>query len=106
MDWPKSWLYCVFIQYFAMPLPDFEFPTLHDLRRLWVERKGDREVRNLILEIERTRRRIRSIQELHRVIDKCWKERGGGNLVALDQLRDLLLEEGWRDGTMDDRPVD
>jgi hypothetical protein len=86
-----------------MPLPDFEIPTIYDLRRLWVERKGDREVRNLILEIERTRRVMQEIQRLYEVIDKCWKADVGGNLVALENLRVILLEEGWRDGTMDKR---
>jgi hypothetical protein len=64
-----------------MPLPNFEIPTIYDLRRLWVERKGDREVRNLILEIERTRRVMLEIQRLYEVVDKCWKADVGGNLV-------------------------
>ncbi|MFM0503994.1 hypothetical protein [Paraburkholderia caffeinilytica] len=84
-----------------MALPDFEIPTIYDLRRLWVERKGDREVRCLILEIERTRRVMQEIKRLHAVIDKCWKADVGGNLVALENLRVILLEEGWRDGAMD-----
>lgn len=87
-----------------MPLPPFELPTIYDLRRLWVERKGDREVRNLILEIERTRRKMREIQDLVKVVDKCWKADVGGSLVALENLRVLLLEERWRDGTMDESP--
>lgn len=89
-----------------MPLPDFDIPTIHDLRRLWHERKGDREVRCLILEIERTRRRIREMHRLYEVIDKCWKADVGGNLVALENLRVILLEESWRDGTMDKRSED
>lgn len=87
----------------AMPLPNFEIPTIYDLRRLWVERKGDREVRNLILEIERTRRVMLEIQRLYEVVDKCWKADVGGNLVALENMRVILLEEGWRDGAMDQR---
>lgn len=84
-----------------MPLPPFDFPTLHDLRRLWIERRDDREARNLILEIVRARSQMREIQRLYEVIDKCWKADVGGNLVALENLRVLLLEESWRDGVMD-----
>ena len=84
-----------------MSLPDFEFPTIYDLRRLWTVYKGNREVRCLILEIERTRRVMREIQRLHAVIDKCWKADVGGNLVALQKMRVILLEESWRDGAME-----
>lgn len=89
---------------FAMPLPPFDFPTVYDLRRLWRERRDDPEARNLILEIVRTRRQMREIQRLYEVIDKCWKADVGGNLVALENLRVLLLEESWRDGAMDKLP--
>lgn len=84
-----------------MPLPPFDFPTIFDLRRLWLERRDDREARNLILEIVRARSQMREIQRLYEVIDKCWKADVGGNLVALENLRVLLLEESWRDGVMD-----
>lgn len=84
-----------------MSLPDFEFPTIYDLRRLWTAYKGNREVRCLILEIERTRRVMQEIKRLHATIDKCWKADVGGNLIALENLRVILLEECWRDGAMD-----
>jgi hypothetical protein len=87
-----------------MPLPDFDIPTIYDLRRLWVKHKGDPEVRCLILEIERTRRRMRTIQGYYEIIDKCWKREVGGNLVALENLRVVLIEECWRDATMNERP--
>jgi hypothetical protein len=88
-----------------MPLPDFDIPTIHDLRRLWVEHRHGPEVRCLILEIIRTRDRIGEMKRLYEVIDKCWKADVGGNLVALENLRVILLEEGWRNATMDTPPM-
>lgn len=84
-----------------MPLPDFDIPSIYDLRRLWAEHRHDPEVRCLILEIVRTRDRIGRIEDLVKIIDKCWKADAGGNLVALENLRVLLLEEGWRHGAME-----
>ncbi|MFM0175589.1 hypothetical protein PQR33_40445 [Paraburkholderia sediminicola] len=87
-----------------MPLADFDIPTIYDLRRLWVERRSDPEVRSLVLEIVRTRDRMQEITRLYQVIDKCWKADVGGNLVALENLRALLLGEGWRNAEMETPP--
>ncbi|MGE8165199.1 hypothetical protein ACQKRQ_34250 [Paraburkholderia sp. NPDC080076] len=83
-----------------MPLPDFDIPTIYDLRRLWVAHAHDPEVRCLILGIVRARDRMQEMKRLYEVIDKCWKADVGGNLVALENLRVILLEEGWRNATM------
>ncbi|MFM0302403.1 hypothetical protein PQQ99_19990 [Paraburkholderia sediminicola] len=52
----KSWLYCVFVQYFAMDtLPQFEPPRYAELREWWKKYRGNPDVIRLILEVQTQR---------------------------------------------------
>lgn len=76
-------------------LPSFTTVTLSELRRLWTV-YPDPDVRRLMLEVERSRRVLREINELYVTIHQSWRENVGGNLVALHLLQKLLWEETTR----------
>lgn len=76
-------------------LPSFTTVTLPELRRLWTVYPHP-DVRRLMLEVERSRRVLREINELYATIHQSWRENVGGNLVALHLLQKLLWEETTR----------
>ncbi len=74
-----------------MALPNFNPPTLYDLRRFWVKYRSNEDVRRLILEVEHQRRLLRAVEEYRVIIDRCWKADVGGSLVAPEKLKVLIL---------------
>lgn len=60
---------------------------------MWTRYPEGHEVRRLILEIARCRRRFQDAEELRQVVQKVWTEDVGGHLVALHKLRLLLQDE-------------
>jgi hypothetical protein len=83
-------------------LPDFEPPLVGELRELW-RAYPQEDVRRLILEIQRYRRVLSEVERLRGVIDRCWKDSAGGQLVALERLRFLLTDESIRVGVLPGR---
>lgn len=78
-------------------LPDFETVTTRELRELWVKHRAP-DVRRLILEVERGRRKMDEVDSLYRSISEAYRRAGGGHLVALHLLKVLLTEEKGRRG--------
>ncbi|SAK98639.1 hypothetical protein AWB76_07562 [Caballeronia temeraria] len=80
-----------------MPLPSFLPVSYHELRVLWCRyRARDPDVQRLVLEVQRFRGVVDEAYELQQVIEKCWREGGHGQLVALEKLRLLLNNERTR----------
>jgi hypothetical protein len=78
-------------------LPDFASPTTERLRELY--RSSDDElVRRTVLEVIRLRDLIVEIDKHRETVDKCWREAGLGQLVALYQFRLLMQAERSRMG--------
>lgn len=80
-----------------MSLPTFLPVSYHELRLLWSRYRGrDADVQRLVLEVQRFRGVVDEAYQLQQVIDKCWREEGHGQLVALEKLRLLLNNERTR----------
>ncbi|MBO3274115.1 hypothetical protein [Pseudomonas schmalbachii] len=73
-------------------LPHFRPVTHDELRRLWTE-YPDPNIRRLVLEVERGRRKMAEVDSIYASIQGAWHELGGGHLVALHVLKVLLSEE-------------
>ena len=80
-------------------LPDFSSPTTERLRELY-RRSDDELVRATVLEVIRLRDLIVEIDYYRETVDKCWKEEGLGQLVALYQFRLLMQAERSRTGSL------
>jgi hypothetical protein len=78
-------------------LPDFSSPTTERLRELY-RSTDDELVRCTVLEVIRLRELIAKIDKHREMVDKCWKEAGLGQLVALYQFRLLMQNERSRMG--------
>jgi IS4 transposase len=84
-----------------MKLPSFEPVTQDELRHMWV-RYPDRNVRRVLLEVERYRRLLKDIDRHYEAIHRSWHETVGGELVGLNMLKNLMLNERFR---IPDMPV-
>ncbi|WP_269504018.1 hypothetical protein [Burkholderia sp. IMCC1007] len=68
-----------------------------ELREFWNRYRGNKDVERLIVELIRTRRAIREMEDLRRIVQDCWNEvSNGSHLVALHKLRCLLQDEARR----------
>jgi hypothetical protein len=74
-------------------LPEFDSPTMDELREIWHRYPEGHEVRRLVLEIVRARRVIKDAEELRQIVQRVWSEDVGGDQVALYKLRLLLKDE-------------
>lgn len=78
-------------------LPDFSSPTTERLRELY-RSTDDELVRCTVLEVIRLRELIVQIDKHREMVEKCWREAGLGQLVALYQFRLLMQSERSRTG--------
>ncbi|MRK19107.1 hypothetical protein [Pseudomonas sp. JG-B] len=76
-------------------LPAFRPVGRDELRQFWASYPSP-DVRRLILEVERSRRVLAEIDLLYATIHKAWRERVGGDLVALHLLKQLMATERQR----------
>jgi hypothetical protein len=76
-------------------LPAFRPVTTDELRRIWAENPCP-EVRRMALEIQRYRRLLAEVDELHKTIQRAWNDMNGGHLVAMHICKKLLYDEGNR----------
>jgi hypothetical protein len=74
------------------PLPDFESPTTAEMRLLW-RAYPDENVHRLMLEIERLRDLLLTIDHYREGIQRCWYEETKTKLAGLEALRVLLQTE-------------
>lgn len=81
-------------------MPAFKAVTLAELREFWTC-YPDNDVRRLILEVERYRRAFAEVDRHHQSIEAAWKEVGGGHLVALFLMRQVVMNERERGGLAD-----
>ncbi|WP_434116282.1 hypothetical protein [Paraburkholderia caffeinilytica] len=84
--------------------PECKPPTIYELRDLWHRYRGNGVVQRLILEIQHLRGFVCEIQALYEVIQRCWYEETGEQLVALGCLRTELQAELFRAGVVTDAP--
>lgn len=68
----------------------------HELRLIWRRYNGRDADVLLVLEVQRFRDVASQAHALQQVIEKCWREEGHGQLVALEKLRLLLNNERTR----------
>jgi hypothetical protein len=87
-----------------MPLPDFDPVPIGELREFWTKYHQNKDVRRLILELQHTRYMLDRIEGYRVAIQRVWSEDVGGQLVALESLRVLLLEQRWREGRINQEP--
>jgi len=78
-----------------MPI-DFEPVSIHELRDLWFRYRGNSEVRRVLLEVNHAREVMRQITVLSDSARKTFAHEGLGRLVALENLRTLLITERQR----------
>lgn len=78
-------------------LPPFEPVTLTELRTFWMRYPSD-DTRRLILEVQRYRTKLKEIDDLYQATHAAWHDSVGGELVALNWLRNVMLEEKFRVG--------
>jgi len=76
-------------------LPDFEPITREELRQFWVKYRV-RDVRRLVLEVERHRRVMSEVDSLYAIIHQAWRDEVGGDLIALHRLKQVLYAESQR----------
>jgi hypothetical protein len=78
-------------------LPDFASPTTERLRELY-RRSDDELVRNTVLEVIRLRELIVKVDSYRETVERCWRDEGLGQLVALYKFRLLMQDERSRMG--------
>lgn len=78
-------------------LPDFASPSTEKLRELY-RASDDDLMRRTVLEVIRLRDLIIEIDRYRETVEKCWREEGLGQLVALYQFRRLMQDERSRMG--------
>lgn len=78
-------------------LPDFSPVTRAEMRDIW-DQYPDPDVRRLTLEVERYKRAMTEIDDLYKTVHQAWRERVGGNLVALHLLQGIMQRERERAG--------
>jgi hypothetical protein len=77
-------------------LPPFRPATLDELRAIWSQHP-DPGVQRLVLEVVRSREVIAEIDQLYKITHQAWRDStGGGNLVALHLLQQVLDRERER----------
>lgn len=76
-------------------LPEFVPPTREEMRALWRAYPAE-EVHRLILEIEHLRRVLVRAEGYRLVIARAYREQHIEQLIALENLRNLLREEKAR----------
>ncbi|HDR9086404.1 TPA: hypothetical protein QDB10_002295 [Burkholderia vietnamiensis] len=82
-----------------MPLPVMDVVTHNELRAFWRRYRGNKDIERLIVELIRTRRAIRDMEELRQIVQESWNELSqGSHLVALYKLRCLMQDEATRGG--------
>lgn len=79
----------------AHHLPPFEPVTLLELRGLWPQFEN-KDIRRLILEVQRYRLVIADIDRLYLTIHQAWRDQVGGDLVALHLLKQVMYSERYR----------
>jgi hypothetical protein len=87
-----------------MPLPNFDPVPIGELREFWAKYRGNEDVRRIILELQHTRYMLDRIEGYRVSIQRVWSEDVGGQLVALENLRVLLIEQRWREGRITPAP--
>jgi hypothetical protein len=96
------WIYCVFIQYFAMDtLPQFDPPRYDELREWWMKYRGNSDIRRLILEVQTQRyalSEMRDIAESARNYARQHAPETLGNDRSLTRLHRRLEDELRRGG--------
>jgi len=85
-----------------MPLPDFTPVPIAELRELYAKYRGNQEVLRVILELQHARNVLHRVDGYRAVVQKVWHQEVGGQLVALENMRVLLLDERWREGIVGD----
>lgn len=80
------------------PLPPFMPPSRYDVRALAQFRTDDESIQTLVDEIEHARAFVVRVEELHTVIQRCWRSETDTDLVALLTLRELVETEKNRAG--------
>ncbi|HEY1998786.1 hypothetical protein [Paraburkholderia sp.] len=78
-------------------LPDFASPTTDQLRELY-RHSDDEIVRRAVLEVIRLRDLVEQIDGYRETVERCWRDEGLGQLVALYQLRIIMQTERSRMG--------
>ena len=76
-------------------LPPFEPVTHNELRAMWSKHR-DKDIRRLTLEVERYRRLLAEMDDCYTVIHQSWRDTVGGDLFALNRLKQLVLVERFR----------
>lgn len=77
-----------------MPLTDFLPVSYHELKVPWCRYRGrDLGVQRLVLEVQRFRGVVDEAYQRQQVIEKCWREQGHGQRVALEKLRCLTEQQ-------------
>ncbi|WP_186275787.1 hypothetical protein [Burkholderia gladioli] len=75
-------------------LPDSSPLLASELRAIWLSRSSDPEVKSLLLEIARMRRKMGEIEHYRKIIQAEWNEvTSGVHYVALYQFRLLMQRE-------------
>jgi len=80
----------------ARDLPPFQPVTLDELRSIWT-RQPDPDIQRLVLEVVRYRKVMADIDQLYKTTHQAWRDAtGGGNLVALHLIQQILDKERER----------
>ncbi|NTX17908.1 hypothetical protein [Burkholderia cepacia] len=78
-------------------LPVMDAVGHRELREFWRRYRGNKDIERLIVELIRTRRAIREMEDLRKIVQTSWDELSNGSqLVALLKLRYLMKDEARR----------
>lgn len=80
------------------PFSEHHPPTVYQLREWWRRYRNNGVVQRVILEIQHLRGFIREVESFRQVIQRCWYDETGNQLVALGHLRTELQGEIFRAG--------
>jgi hypothetical protein len=81
-------------------LPQFEPVSTKEMRAMWRQYRGDRNIERLLLEIAHGRQVLGEIDVYFGSIRQAWKDEKIGQLVAMEKMRVLLMEQHMRQGAL------
>ena len=81
-------------------LPHFARVDLKEMRRFWKQFCGNEDIERLLLEIQHNRNLIHELEDYFQTILKVWREKGRGELVAIEKTRLLYVTERSRFGNL------
>lgn len=83
-------------------LPAFAPLSLKELRSFWKKYRGNEDIERLVLEVQFSRGVFNEIDDYFKIIHRAWRQENLGELVAIENVRFLLVKQQLRQTVLAD----